>query len=285
MTDGPPEDLVTAMFSQSADTERYREFVKNHGEYATELSRLETMEQMIEGYFTDVERLLPVVKDPATGAEPDKLNRTQLANAHETMKTAHSLRYYKKGMVFLSELDGLRTQVWTKEVETITPLFDDKAAKVKPLTAEEELALTENRGKFDPDEKIIPPLSRLLAITKSPMARDSEGNLANVARLTGRVQLYTGGGAGAVLPTMRTVTVSANAMVGILAAAGNAWVRDAESHTDEPAVPVAPLNDAATRIFGGVHMYLVPIKNLVAVSAQEVEKLKQAKPVSADEVP
>jgi hypothetical protein len=275
--EAPPGELAAALYTTSEAVGRYKLFMLGHGDYRKELQRLETTERMIDGYQKQVERMLPPA---AEQSDADKESAKRIKAAAEQMKSARTARAAKRGILYWSELEGLQRQVWEKEVELATPLFDEKSRQVPPLTEEEELALTENRSKFNPDEDIIPPLGRRLSVVRSPMARDKEGNLSNIFRLSGQVQLFVGGTQ--VLPRHVAVSPADNALVGILAAGRpNYTTRDTGAHENVEVVQVAPLNDKAIAIFGGVIMYFVAKKTLSPVPGAELDKLKQQEELKA----
>lgn len=271
-TFGPPPELATALFTHSEAVGRYRTFIKDHSFVAGELDRLETTERMIDGYISQAKRLLPASSDQKGDSEA--ANRKRLADAEQQMKEARSMRYFKRGLLYKSELDSIQREVWREEVVQAQMLFTDKDRKVPALTEEEELALTENRSAFDPDEKVIPPLARRLSVVRSPTAVDPQGNLANIFRLNGAVHLYVG------VTTSPPVYVSAwdNALVGLVGPPTPGMsVGSPTSGNLKPKVKAIPLNDRAIAVFKGVRVYDVPTENLIPVPATELEKIKAAR--------
>jgi hypothetical protein len=193
------------------------------------------------------------------------------------MKEARSKRYSKRALLFASELDSLRRDVWREEVDVAALIFSKKDREVPGLTEEEELALTENRKSFDPDEKVIPPLVRRLASVRSPTEVDADGNLANIFQLTGYVQLYAG--VTAVLPHPEFVSPYwDDARVGLVGPPTPGMsVGSPTSGNRKAKIKAIPLNDAAVRIFKGVAVYDLPIENLKPIPSSELEKAKAAR--------
>jgi hypothetical protein len=260
---GPPDDLVTELSTHADGAERYKTFVKQHSFYATELERLETTERMIDGQVGQAERTIA-----AQPKETREAVSKRLQAARDAMKEARSVRYAKRGMLYLSEVDMLRTAVWKAEAADVQALFSERERAVAELTQEEELALVERRTEFDSGERVRPPLSRRLMTVRSPTAVDPNGNLAHIFRLTGEVPLnlfY------ATKPTVHVETAE-NALVGVVAAA-----RLVPGGQRGNVVEVMPLNDRAIEVFkGGVRGMVVYRHNLAPVTVEELEKAKDA---------
>jgi len=237
---------------------------------------------MIDGYISQAKRLLPAVTDAQE--ESSKLNRQRLTEAEQKMKEARSMRYFKRGLLYKSELDGIQREVWREEVNQAQWMFTEKERKVLALTEEEELALTENRSAFDPDEKVIPPLVRRIAIVRSPTAVNEQGNLVNIFRLTGAVQVYAG--VIAVLPMPVSASPSENALVGLVGPPTPGFsVGSPTSGNLKPKIKAIPLNDRAVAIFRGVAVYDVPPENLSPVPAAELEKARAARALTPSTKP
>lgn len=258
-TYGPPPELATALFTHSEAVERYRAFIKNYNFVAGELDRLETTERMIDGYISQAKRLLPALSEPQDASAT--ANHTRLTDAEQQIKEARSMRYFKRGLLYKSELDSIQREVWREEVNQAQWMFTDKDRKAPALTEEEELALTENRSDFDPDEKVIPPLERRLKSVRSPTAVDAQGNLANIFRLTGEVHLYTG----VITGPPVYVSTSENALVGLVG-----------PPTPGVRVKAIPLNDRAVQVFRGVRVYDLMKENLSPVPGEELDRAKAA---------
>ncbi|MGY4765823.1 eCIS core domain-containing protein [Kribbella sp. CWNU-51] len=253
--DGPPLDLVRGMALTSQGAEDYRAYVAAHSAYRTFLSWLQTVEQMIDGQLSQADRIVaaePPDQRPALA--------TRTSNARNAMRAARSLRYAKRGIVYLSELTDLRTSVWKEEIKAISPLFGGDP--VKPLSDAEEAALVTQRDVFESDLQVRPPLSRRLSIVRSPAAVDGQGNLANIFRLTGDVplNLYY-----ATKPTA-PATPAMNAVVGVVAAPQFGGANNQYSSIIE----VYPLNDAAITLLRGDRGFLVNRWNLSAIKASEL---------------
>ncbi len=260
---GPPKQLVSDMWTHSQGAEDYRAFVAKNGFYRDQLERLETTERMIEGQLSQAKR--------TSDAEPESLRageRKRIQTATETMKEARTTRYAKRGMLFLSEVDGLRTDVWKDEVSKIQPLFAAKDRLVTPLTEAEELALVARRTDFESDERVRQPLSRRMSIVRSPTAVDAQGNLANVFRLTGEVPINL---QYATKPVVHVVP-EMNALVGVVAAPQFGGANNERSTIFE----VMPLNDRAIEVFKRDRGFLVYRTNLAPVTAAELERATAA---------
>jgi len=220
---------------------------------------------VIDGNFSQARRLMPAADATDDAA---KSARERLKAAEDQMKEARTMRISKRGLLYDSELEGLRRQVWAEEANQAQMMFTEKERESKPLTEEEELALTENKSSFDPDDMIQPPLVRRLQSVRSPTAVDGHGDLANIYRLGGAVQLYSG--PTAFLPHPEPVSISDNAIVGHVGPATAAY------QAETPLLKVIPLNDAATKLFRGVRVYDVPVSNLFPIPRQELDKARAA---------
>jgi hypothetical protein len=266
-TPGPTLEMAAALFTHSEAVERYRAFLNNTPNVATGLEWLETTEQIIDGYISQAKRMLPTVSEPQD--EPAKDNRKRLSDLEQQLKAARSMRYFKRGLLYKSELDNIQREVWRQEVNQAQWLFTEKNRKAPGLTEEEELALTENRSDFNPDEKVIPPLVRRLSVVRSPTAVDARGNFANIFRLTGDVQVYTD--ITAVLPRPEPVSPTENALVGLVGPPPPGG-----SPMSGGLNLAIPLNDRAIAIFKGVRVYYVKTENLSPVPATALKKARAA---------
>jgi hypothetical protein len=268
---GPPPELLTALYTHADGAERYKGFIKQNPYYASELDRLETTDRMITGQLTQAERTINAEPPATQAADKQRLqaaDKQRLQAARDQMNEARSKRYDKRGMLYPSEVDALRTGVWKSEVEHAAALFSTQERAVAPLTEAEELALVAKRSEFESDVRVRPPLSRRLMIVRSPTAVDPRGNLAYIFRLTGEVPLYFKYSTGAPVH----VDKAQNAIVGI-AAASDSVGPDGQLY---PYVTVVPLNESAIAVFRGVNILKVPRDNLAPVTGEELDKANAA---------
>jgi hypothetical protein len=259
--EGPPANLVLEMSQTSQGVVNYKAYVESHDSYRLLLTWLQNVEQMIDGQLSQADRIVT--------AEPDATRQamaTRVVRARNAVKAARSLRFAKRRMVYPSELDELTTTLRAAEITKVAPLFGKDA--VRPLTEIETLTLANQKGMFDSDVKVYPPLSLRLTFVRSPAAVDPDGNLANIFRLTGDVPLNL---QYATKPT-KPATPWMNAIVGVVLRAQFGAANNQYSDILE----VYPLNDAAVRFFKEDKGWLVYRWNVAPIKASELPPVTPA---------
>ncbi len=264
--DGPPADLVVAMSKTSQGIEDYEAYVKAHDSYRLFLTWLQNVEQMIDGQLSQADRI--VADEPA---ERRAALSARVLRARQAVKATKSLRHAKRRMLYLSELAELSATVKATEVTKVAPLFGTDP--VRPLSDAELATLVTQKGAFDSDVKVSPPLSLRLSFLRSPAAVDKDGNLANIFRLTGDVPLNL---KYASIPTARA-TPAMNALVGVVARPQFGGANNQYSSILE----VFPLNDAAARLFKEERGFLVNRWNLAPIKDSELPAVLPAVGVGA----
>jgi hypothetical protein len=261
----PPRDIADAMFRSAEDGERYRQYVKADDGYARELQRLETTEGMILAEITQAKRILAPVAGKADAQE--YVDRAEKAAG--LMKEAYGIRFYKRGIVYVSELDGLRLQVKADEVKNMTALFE-KPGRSTPLSPEELGVLNDDSHYGAPGEKVVPPIATRLSVIPKLTEINPDGTMASIFRLIGK-EIFMDVRADFTGVAQFDVPPSKRAIVGAAARY--------QVESDVTYVRVLPLNDDAIEAFGGyTDAYAVISTSLVPVTGDELLKNAPGRP-------
>jgi hypothetical protein len=222
------------------------------------------MEAIVQGLVIQARRkLADRVRDgdASTTSQSDRLEAVE-----RQLKTSHGIRYYRRGLIYISELDSLRLQVKSEEVKNIAERIEGKE-RTPALSLEELEALSKGKGFGAPGRKVIPPLDTRLFILPELTQLDSEGNLANIYRILGAGDIMIG------MTYVRpfNITKDKNALVG---AFGPPHVVDESNVVRRN---VIPLNDEAIAIIGEytdpiVHQfpYTIALSNLGHMKPDEL---------------
>jgi hypothetical protein len=277
------EWLVGALFTSAEYGDSYRDMVKKNPDYARQLDRLEATELMAQGLVTHAKRRIADAAaesgraasgqtggsssagDLAGKDDPAARQAKRADQVVDDMNSSYSLRFSKRGLIYLSELDALRMRVKSQEVQDIAELLEGKK-RTKALTPEEMAALVD--GDFGPPgDKVVPPLeTRLVAVPALSML-DDDGNFVNIHRIVGPGELMTG-----ETHFFFGIARPINALVGTIGPPQRYDERGGERQR------VIPLNDEAIRVLGKYTAdYTIAVTNLAPVRPDDFPKPAKAK--------
>ncbi len=261
---GPPESLVVALFSNTADAKTYQEFIDKHPYYKEELQRVENANAAINGL---IDQAWSIAKaDPAVKQE-ESAEIKRLKTAVGLKKQADEIRFHKRGIIFPSELNGLMAQIKEVEISELAKLLGEKPNTEQ--LKQEEVAALEADEMESIKKGMVPPISNRLRLIPELRRNDVTG-LKNIYQLYGHINVFSGG---KWIETVKSKFVdnSDNAVVGAI---GDG--EDYQPSMDSPGfktLRVIPLNDAAVRIFERFDSMDLPRSNLEPLTKKQLEEM------------
>ncbi|PWT95571.1 MAG: hypothetical protein C5B55_01125 [Blastocatellia bacterium] len=261
---GPPEELVVLMFTNSADVKTYQEFIDKHDFYKTELQRVENANAAINGL---IDQAWGIAKAEPGGKQEETDEIKRLKTAVALKKQAEDIRFHKRGIIFPSELVGLKAQVKEAEISELARLLGEKP-NTEQLKQEEVAAL--QADEMEAIKKgLVPPISNRLRLIPELRRNDPTG-LVNIYQLYGQINVFSGG---KWIETVKSKFVENkdNAVVGAIGPG-----EDIQPSLDTPGTKtlrVIPLNDNAVKIFEKFDYMDLPRSNLEPLTMKDLEAM------------
>jgi hypothetical protein len=260
----PPEKLVLALFTNSADAQTYKKFIEDKPFYGDQLKQLENTRNAINGLIDQAWTITRA--EPAQKEESAETKR--LKEAATQMKSAEEIRFQKRGIVFPSELTGLAAQVKESDISNLAILLGEKPGTQQ--LKQEEIAALQSSQMESITEGLVPPISNRLRLIPDLSRSDANG-LTNIYQLYGEIAIYS---KGKWIQTVKTTFVENkdNIVVGRIGEG-----EEQQPSLDTPPMKTArviPLNAAAVKLFGGFQYIDVLLGNLEPLRIKDLEEMK-----------
>jgi len=260
----PPESLVLALFTNSADAQTYEQFVNANPYYAGELKRVEMVDATINGL---IDQAWSIARpDPAVKEESAEIKRLKEAVAKK--RQADEVRFHKRGIIFASELRGLAAQVKEAEIAELAPLLGEKPGTQQ--LNQEEIAAIQSDQMESIREGMVPPISNRLRQIPALRRIDANGTLTNIHQLYGPIKIGSGG-KWIETAKFKYVKNEDNVVVGAIGPGEN-WEATTD-YPERPTVRVIPLNDAAMKVFERYEWHDVLRSSLEPLTKKELEAM------------
>jgi hypothetical protein len=261
----PPEALVVAMFTNSADAKTYEEFIEKNSYFKEELKRVENANGAINGL---IDQAWGIAKaDPSLKQEEsDEIKRLKAAVGLK--KQADEIRFHKRGIIFPSELQGLMAQVKEVEISELAKLLGEKPNTEQ--LKQEEVAALEADEMESIKKGMVPPISNRLRLIPELRRSDANGVLTNIYQVFGQITVFSGG---KWIETAKTkyLEKSDNVVVGAIGPG-----EDYQPSLDSPGIKtlrLIPLNDAAVKVFERFDSMDLPRSNLGILTKKDLEEM------------
>ncbi|TLD45175.1 MAG: hypothetical protein FAZ92_02552 [Accumulibacter sp.] len=231
----------------------YRRFVAEHGDYASYLQRLQTVEASL---LRLAERALG-----GSGGEPAGASAGTARDLALRVRAAVSERRDRDGLLFLDEIDPVAARVRATETRRLAPRLGE-AAGTRPLTAEELAALS--GGSLEERAAGITTVSnRLDQVQGLRIPTSEDETIGGVFRVVGTIESLP------LLITeipLTTIREDENVLVG--RAGGSMEAVSPRGHFEM--VRVVPLNAAAVDRLGGAGIRSLPDYSLRPVRLRDL---------------
>lgn len=261
--ENPSPELAKSIVTDSAGAANYRTFIMTHPGFAAKLKRLQVDSEVVDSLFDQAKYMIAA----GTDAAEQKKQRERYNKAELNRRVVESVRMDKLGIYFDSELDAISSAALKREIEKVAPLFGDQA-KIRPLSEEELTALIKHEEYGGPGVNFLPPLATRLSKIEGGLGVDRYGNINNIFRLTGAVDLMVPGGVIHRTFPWPIATSEMNALVGGVRSAGR---RVDMNGVESDWMTIVPLNDAAIRFCGGYSAWDTSINNLLPMNVELLE--------------